>query len=141
MFEINIALPLILIIFLTTLFLVNRILFRPMLAMMEERKKRTIGGQIQAGKTLDHYQKMFAGYQEKLKEAYQEGYRHKDIVRGEAMQSRRQKLAEAQEKAQGIISGMKSDLSRQIDESKHQLRLEANGLAESIASRILLRNN
>ncbi len=141
MFEINIALPLILVIFLTTLFLVNRILFRPMLAMLEERKKRTSGGKMQAEKTLDQYQKMFEGYQDRLKEAYQEGYRQKDIVCGEAMQGRRQKLKEAQDKAQGIISSMKSDLSQQIDESKHQLQLDAHLLAESIASRILLRNN
>lgn len=141
MFEINIALPLILVIFLTTLFLVNRILFRPMLAMLEERKKRTVGGKVQAAKTLDAYQQLFEGYQEKLRETSQEGYRHKDVVRGEAMQVRRQKLTVAQDQAQGIISGMKLDLSRQIEESKHQLRFEAQHLADSIVSRLLLRNS
>ncbi len=137
MFEINYGLPLILVIFLTTLFLMNRLLFRPVLAVMEERKKQTSGAMQEAGKTGEDYQKLFDLYQEKLREAAQEGYRRIDAQRADALTYRRKCIADAQSGAQEILARMKGELTLQVVESKNKLRLDAQEIADSIANKIL----
>lgn len=140
MFDFNIALPIILVIFLTTLFLLNRILFRPLLAVMEQRKTLTSGTKKEAVKSMEHYQAVFEDYQKKIKAAHQEGYRLKDVARAEAAQLRKKRLDGVHAEAQTTIQRMKSDLTLQIDESKQHLRSEVQELADTIASKIMLRN-
>lgn len=140
MFDFNIALPIILVIFLTTLFLLNRILFRPLLAVMEQRKTLTSGTKKEAAKSMEHYQAVFEEYQKKIKAAHQEGYRLKDVARAEAAQLRKKRLDSVHTEAQTTIQRMKSDLTVQIDESKQHLRSEVQELADTIASKIMLRN-
>ena len=125
------------IIFLVLMMVLNRVLFRPMLALLEERKKRTEGRREQALVAEDQAKEMWEDYQAKLAEARAkaESVRIELVRQGEA---ERQRLTdEASEEAKKTVEELKAQVQQQAVKAKEALAAEVDALSKMMAEKIL----
>ncbi len=125
------------VIFLTLIFILNRILFRPLLEVQAEREKRTAGRKAEAGKQLAHQSDLFRRYHETIRNARLEGYRLQEQARSEALKRRAEALDRARIKAEELTRESRESLREQVRAAREQIGREADGMARSIAERIL----
>jgi F-type H+-transporting ATPase subunit b len=140
MFDIGIALPINLALFLCTIFILNRLLFRPLQAILDEREQRTNGTLSDSQKTLGHFQELFDHYRQGVRQAQLEAYALQDAIRSEMAQMRNRLLADARNTAESTIARMKESIALQAEKAGKELRHEAEELSERIASLVLQAN-
>ena len=128
------------VIFLGLVFALNRLLFRPLLRIQEERGARTTGLEARAQKLVEHQADLFDRYQASIRGARLEGYRRQEQVRSEALQRRAAILAEARTSAEDLIQQSRAAIQDQSQAARDQLGREAQQIARGIASSILRRS-
>lgn len=124
-------------IFLITLAGLNRLLFRPIFAAVEERKSKTTDVFESAGASEDRCEALLNQLQEKLKAERQEGYRLAEEVRDQTHKERQKKIAEARESAQQLLDQEKGKIRQEFDEARRKLRGEAEEIAALISRRLV----
>ena len=72
------------VVFMTLVWVLNRILFRPLMRVRDERDRRTTGLVAEANKQLEHQSDLFDKYQATIKNARMEGYQLQEQARSEA---------------------------------------------------------
>ncbi len=128
-------------IFLVLIFLLNRLLFQPLLRIQAERESRTTGLVAQARRSLDHHLELFDQYQATLKKARLEGYRRQEQVRSEALRKRAEILEAARKDAEHLTQQSRDTIQAQVKSAKEELGREAREIARGIAVTILQRSN
>ena len=137
MFEFGYSLPIIVVLFLITAFALNRLLIRPMQAILDERDRRTSGTLKLSEKSLEEYSHLFEDYGTRVKRAQMEGYSLQDQIRAESVQNRIRSIREARAQAEDIIQRMKADLKQQVTLSQGRLRADVEELSTRIAALLL----
>jgi F-type H+-transporting ATPase subunit b len=127
-------------IFLLLVFILNRLLFRPLQKVQAERESRTSGLMSEAKAKMDHHLGLLNKYQATIKNARMEGYRRQEQLRSEAMQKRAEVLAQAKKASEQMMQDSRASILSQVESEKQQLDREAQELARGIASAILGRN-
>lgn len=127
------------IIFVLLIFALDRLLFRPLLHVMDERQVRTSGTVAEANRRMQHYAELLERYQSAIKEARAEGYRIQEQARFEGMRKRSEMLEAARAGAESLIRESRESIRDQVHAAKAQLESEAQGLARTIAAAILKR--
>lgn len=127
------------IIFVLLVFSLDRLLFRPLLQVMNERKARTSGTIAEANRRMQHYAELFERYQNAIKEARAEGYRIQEQARSEGVKKRSAMLEAARAGAEGLIRESRENIRDQVEAAKAQLEREAQEMARTIAAAILKR--
>ena len=128
------------VIFLLLIFVLNRLLFRPLQRIQAERERRTSGLMSETQAKMDHQLGLLDKYQATIKNARMEAYRQQEQVRSEAMQKRAEVLAKAKAAGEQMIRDSRASILSQVESAKQQLDREAQELARGIASAILGRN-
>ncbi len=118
-------------------FVLNRILFRPVGGILNERERRTKGSSGEAQGILRSVDERLAHYEQTLRAARTESYRLLEEQRAEALRLRQQKLASARESLEGDISREKSQISVQTEAARIELEEEARRIASNIRNQIL----
>jgi F-type H+-transporting ATPase subunit b len=131
------TLPVAAAVFLTTLFILNRVLFRPLFQVLAERGARTtqVSGRVQ--EILDQHQTLYEQYQQKLAEERQAGYKLAESVRTEALKEGNNRVAQARRQAEALLANARSEIEADLDSAKRQLTREAEDTARILADRIL----
>jgi len=124
-------------IFLSLVYVLNRILFRPLMRVRDERDKRTTGLVAEANKQLEHHSELFDKYQATIKNARMEGYQVQERTRSEALAKRNEALSEAKQRAEQLSLESRESIRTQLQSAKEQLGREADEMARSIAASIL----
>lgn len=124
-------------IFLITLFGMNRLLFRPLFRTLDERQAKTTDVFDMAGSNEDHYRSLVDQYEEKIKAQKQAGYRHAEALRDEALKERQAKIAEARRVAEGLTEDAKSRIQGEMERARRNLKGEVEEIAALISSRIV----
>ena len=127
------------VIFLVVLAALDRILFRPLSQVQEERKKRTSGLMAQVRTELDYHLELFNQYQAKIKHCRTEAYRQQEKIRADALQKRAEALARARAYGERLIEESRASIRDQVEAAKARLEDEAGEMASGIAARILRR--
>jgi F-type H+-transporting ATPase subunit b len=127
-------------IFLTVIFALNYLLFKPLMKVQAERAGRTTGVLDAARRNLESHLDMFNRYQSTIKNGRLEGYRLQEQVRSEAMKKRAEALAGARTAAEQLVKESRSSIQGQVQTSKARLELEAEEIARGIAVNILQRS-
>jgi len=130
----------VLIVFLTTWVLVwilDRVLFRPVLHILEERERRTRGYRAEARAMEAECARLRAHYDEAIRRARAEGYQLVEARRREALEWREQLLATVREQTREAIERARRELAEQVQEAKPRLEREAEELAREIARHML----
>lgn len=140
MITLNITLLIQIAIFLTLMILLNQILFKPMVRVLENRRAWTEGRRKAAAEAEAEAEAIWNEYQRRLQDARVDADRVKsDLVRqGEA---ERQKVVDAASaQAEKTVAEVRAQVRGEVQEARRVLAGEAAALAAAAAQVILGRN-
>ena len=124
-------------IIITMVFVLNRILFKPINAILEEREGRTRGRSGEARETIKRVEESLANYENSLRKARAEGYRLLEQQQAEAFGERQQKIGLVRKEVEEQIEEQKGVIRAQADDARTTLESEAGRIASGISSQIL----
>lgn len=124
-------------IFLFTLWALNRVLFKPLFNVLDQRKAQTVDLQVEASEKLDYYSQMVDKYEERIKQEKQRGYQQAEQLRREALEVRQDKLAAARDEAASLLDEARQQIEAETTAARERLQQESEELAATIATRIL----
>src|SRR3954471_13393415 len=126
-------------IIITMVFVLNRILFKPINTVLEERESRTRGRSGEAREIIRSVEESLASYENSLRKARAEGYKLLEQQQAEAFGKRQQKISLVRREIEQQIEEQKDVIRAQADEARATLEGEAARIASGISSQILRR--
>ena len=119
------------------IWVLNRTYFRPVNRVIQSREnfKHVEGGE--AGSIRNEALQKEAGYNQEMLNARSDGYSLLEKEHAKLLRARENKLAEIKVETNEKIAGEKSEIERQTDEAKAAIRVDAEKLADQIASAVL----
>ncbi len=126
--------------FLLLMFLLNRLLFRPMFRILEERRERTEGRKRLAERTTAEAESLWDDYQKKLQEAKADADRTRVALVRQAEGERQKMVDLAAAQAEKTVAEIRARVRADAEKAREALRGETEKLADSMAERILGRS-
>jgi F-type H+-transporting ATPase subunit b len=123
--------------FLALLFILNAILYKPVIAKIREREARIKQDQEQAFELEQKVLAQESQHQQELANARQTAAQEKGDLLAEAKKKEADILAAARNEAAKIVDEMKSAIQADAAEARKALKAQMTPLAESIAEKIL----
>jgi F-type H+-transporting ATPase subunit b len=123
--------------FLLLIVILNKLLYKPILKILEERDERVSGGQQKAKKLIEDSQSFITDYNQKLHSAKLDAMNAKNAARSAASEQANGIIGEARGKADEIIDQMQQEMSKEIEKAKKELEPELDVMAATIAQQIL----
>lgn len=123
--------------FLLFVFVMNRLLFRPIGRVLDERQTLTEGAANEARAAARRYQVRLADYEATIRQARAESYRRLEQARAATLEERRRLIEDAKQKASGEIEQAKSEIKHQADGARAALETEARQIAATISRTVL----
>ena len=131
------SLVLVLILFIIFVFVLNRILFRPIGRVLDERQTRTEGAANEARAARRRYEAKLAEYEATIRQARAESYRRSEQERATALEERRRLIEQAKQHANEEIARAKLEIERQVAAARAALESESRQIAERISRTVL----
>jgi F-type H+-transporting ATPase subunit b len=135
--SLNITLLIQIALFLSFMFLLNQLLFKPMVRVLDERRERTEGRRKKAAQLDGEAESVLADYLKRIQDARADADRTRDQLarQGEA---ERQKIVEAaMVQAEKTVAEVRGRVRAEALEARKALEAEARALAEGVAEKIL----
>ena len=126
-----------LVIFLVGLFLLNRLIFRPLLGVWDRREELTAGTLREAEEMTRKAEGAIAEYNEKLAEARAQATETRNELRQQGQNESSKMLLSAREAAQAELEGARGTLESEVAKIRTDLRDEIESLAAEISNRVL----
>lgn len=126
-------------IIITMVFILNKILFRPINRTLDERESRTQGRSKEAREIIQRVGASLSRYEGSLRQARAEGYRLLERRQAEALNDRQSKIASVRQEVEAVIGQQRGKIQEQVAEARLTLEDEARRVAASISSQILRR--
>ncbi len=118
-------------------FYLRAVLFNPLDKILAERHAKTGGREERATQTLKLAEQKLAEYAQSLHTAKAEIYSNQEELRKGLESARDQAIAQASANARGEVAVVKQHLSVELEESRKSVDVQAKGLADLIASKVL----
>lgn len=120
--------------------ILNKVLFRPYLNLLEERERKTTGAQHDSTDLEREGARLRAQYEEKIAQAQATGYAAKELIAQEARQQREKVLTQAREAATSMLEAVQQEVEIQLQKERQLIATEVKTLAHEMASKILGRD-
>ena len=133
----DLSLLLVIVLFLIFVFVLNKILFKPISKVLDERHNLTVGAADEARAAARSYQMRLADYEARIREARSKGYRLAELERAAALERRRQLIESIKQQAKHQIEEAKSNIQHQSAEARTALKTESHQIAERISRTLL----
>ena len=117
--------------------LLNRLLFKPVLRVMEERERAIRSARELAERSANEARLASVEFEKKTAEARAELYRQMDEMRRAAMNERAEIMSRTRAEAEAEISTATAKLTAEAEEARRRLGAEADALGAAVAERIL----
>lgn len=127
------------VIIISMVFLLNRLLFRPVLRTLGDREARTHGRSDEARETIRKVGENLSLYENSLRQARAEGYSLLEQQQAEANGERQHKVAEVRREVEEYLGQEKSDIQSQAERARATLLGEAERVATEIKAQVLRR--
>lgn len=124
-------------IILLMVFLLNRMLFRPVNRILAERDSHTAGRTSEAQETVRRVEESLARYERTLREARAEGYQLLERQQAEAAEARRRRLDQVRGEVDESVEEQKRVIMEQSETARLNLEGEARRAAATISAHIL----
>jgi len=115
----------------------NRLLFKPLLRVMEERQRAITSAREMAERSAHEARRATAEFDRKTSEARAELYRQMDAMRRTAMDERAAIMARTRAEAEAEIAAASAKLQAEAEEARRRLSTDADALGAAVAERIL----
>ncbi len=123
--------------FLALWFLLTKLLFKPFIALVEQREQRTEGLNAAAAALNAEGERLRAEYESAIAAARDEGAALKETILGEARQTREKLLAEARAQAADRLTAVRRQIQNELSQSRAQALQEAAAIARQMAEKVL----
>ncbi|MEN6476316.1 MAG: ATP synthase F0 subunit B [Syntrophaceae bacterium] len=123
--------------FLLLMFILNKILYKPILKVLEEREKKIGDGQQEVKELAAQGNKLVATYNEKLQAAKVEAMASKGNARKQAVEQVNVIIQDARGKAEQEILQVRQRVASEIEAAKKELEPELASMAATIAEQVL----
>jgi F-type H+-transporting ATPase subunit b len=123
--------------FLVLWFGLKRLLFDPVLHVLEEREARTSGAQHRAVELKAEAEVSAAEYERRLHESRVASFAEAEVARSASRDEERRILAEVREQASAQLAQLRDNLGRQAEAARPALASEARDLASLMAERVV----
>ena len=123
--------------FLILWFLVNKLLFKPYIELLETREERTEGARAEAVELTAEADRLKIEYDKTIAEATAEARAIKDTISQEAARTRAQILHQANEEALRHLELARATIQREFEGALQQAAREAEVLGGAMAEKIL----
>jgi F-type H+-transporting ATPase subunit b len=117
--------------------IVSRVLFRPYMAVLEEREQRTTGADDSSQHLEHEAERLRARYEEAIANAAATGNTAKNSVVQQARQQREALLSSAREEAAGMLERVRQEIQRQLAQERELAIREADAVAHDMVIKIL----
>ena len=117
--------------------LLDRLLFKPVLRVMEERERAIRSARELAERSASEARLASAEFEKKTAEARTELYRQMDEMRRAAMSERAEIMSRTRAEAEAEIAAASAKLAAEAEEARRRLSAEADVLGAAVAERIL----
>jgi F-type H+-transporting ATPase subunit b len=118
-------------------FILRRVFFRPLSAVMRERDEQSKGAVARARERAAQAEGRTAEYEALWLKARQEVYRELEAERKEAVARRDEVIRHARERAEATVKAAQADLAAQAEQARHDLAQSSAALADQIVGVIL----
>jgi F-type H+-transporting ATPase subunit b len=115
----------------------NRLLYKPLLRVMEERQRAITSARELAERSAAEATRAAGEFERKTGEARAELYRQMDEMRRTAMDERAAIVTRTREEAEAEIAAASAKLQAEADEARRRLAADAESLGAAVAERIL----
>lgn len=130
----------VLVIFLFLVFVLNRILFRPIGRVLDERQTLIEGAANEARAARRTYEARLAEYESTIRQARAESYKRSEQERAVAVEERRHLIDESKQHAHEQIERAKQEIEQQVAQARKSLESETRQIAERISRTVLGRS-
>jgi len=117
--------------------LYNFLVYRPLTAVLAERRNRTQGAMEKARADIAAAEARTADYEQRLREARQKVFKQLDARRQQATQARAEAVNQARVRAQDQVKQARAVLEQDKQEAMAKLQSEAGRLASEIVRTVL----
>jgi len=124
-------------VFILTWFSLSRLLLRPLMQVLGERRDRTSGVFDHAEEYEANFQALVETYDRKIKEEKQVGFKLAEKLRNEALSERQEKIQSARDEADSMLNLAKEEIQMELEFARQQLRHESEEVARVISDRVL----
>lgn len=123
--------------FLALIAILNWLLVKPAMKIINERRSRVEGSNEETRLLLEEVEKNTAGYQQRLSEARILASSEKEKLRQEGSQQEAEIVRKARDEARIMLEEMKSRIARESLDAKDIMRKEIEALSRDIAEKVL----
>lgn len=125
------------VLFLGLWLIVSKVLFRPYVALLDEREQKTTGADDSAYQLEHEAERLRAQYEEAITNAAATGNATKEAIVQQARQQREELLGSAREEAAGILERVRREVQSQLAQERELTIREADAVAHDMVSKIL----
>lgn len=118
-------------------FVLNRLLFKPLLRVMEERQRAITSARELAERSAHEARRAAAEFDRKTGDARAELYRQMDEMRRTALDERAAIMDQTRAEAESEIAAASAKLQAEAEEARRRLSTDAEALGAAVAERIL----
>jgi F-type H+-transporting ATPase subunit b len=126
-------------IIISMVFVLNRLLFRPVLRTLNDREARTHGRSDEARETIRKVGESLSRYENSLRQARAEGYSLLERQQSEANGERQRRIAEVRGEVEAQLGQEKNEIQAQAERARATLLGEAERVAADIKTQVLRR--
>ena len=130
------TIPTVILVFLLFVIL-DRIFFRPLMAVMKQREELTVGALARAREQAAAAETKTREYEEAFQAARQEVYRQREADRRTNLEQRDAALRKAREQAEVLIREAQAALAAEVARAKAELDAACQPLAEEISESLV----
>lgn len=124
-------------IILLMVFVLNRILFRPINRVLKERESHTLGRLGEAKDILRRVEFGLSNYERSMREARAESYRLLEAEQAKATEARQRRVGQVRNEVKAQVGEQKRQLQSQMEEARSNLLNEARQMAGSVSRQVL----
>jgi len=130
------ALPTAVLVFIL-MFILDRLLFRRLIEVLNERAARTTGALARAGEQADLAETRAREYEAAFQAVRQEIYRQREAERKRTLVEREAALEMARKVAESHLAKARADLAAEVERAKAELNVTCQTLANQIADSLV----
>jgi len=117
----------------------NRTLFKPINRILSERESQTVGSSAEARSTVNRVRERVREYEQRLREARNEGYQLLEQRKIESLREREKRVSQLKNEISSWTDQQRRELQQAAQGARRTLSQNSSELATQIAARILER--
>lgn len=136
MIELNFTMVIQLAIVLSLMVILTKIVFRPFLGILQERRDRVEGAQKRARELQKRTAELMERHREAIFEAQAQAATTREKIRQESLAQEMEILRKSVEEANRLIQEMKMKIDQETEMARDSLRIQAQNLSREIAEKV-----